>query len=97
MRFDISFIQEWAHWYVEWAEGLDPDQIIILTALTAVLFLFIAYRWFGYGGFAAMLIIMLLGYALYVADIINFYKEHTYEKDQHMQEIQEAIDRNFEG
>lgn len=95
MKFDLEFLGLWADGYVELALNLSYEQLVILTALTAVLMLYIAYRWFGSGGFASLLVLIIVLYGVYVADIFTFYEEHTYEKAQHMREIQNTIDKSF--
>ena len=71
----IAWGQNYFHIFIAFASRLDSGQITILVIITALLVLFLAYRFGGFGAVGALLIIYLIVYVLYINNIFNIYKQ----------------------
>ena len=77
--------------FVNFALSLSSDEIIILVLLTAVLILFIIYRWLGTGAVIALLIIYALAYILYANNIFDIYQKNEAQKARDNQILQSEL------
>ena len=72
---------------------LSPLEIKLLIVLVAVLALFLVYRLFGPGAAVGLSIIYFVAFIVYLADIRRFYNWQEKTNEQHMESIQNEIDR----
>ncbi len=70
---------------------LEPNEILIIVAITAVLVVFIVYRWLGAIMVFVLLLAYLLIYTLYINDFFNVYEEHERGEQQHLQMLEEEL------
>lgn len=75
-------------------QGLSHEEVMLLIAVTALLFLFIIYRRFGLMAASGLILIYGLAYILYSYDIINVYDKRESERNEHLKVIQEEIDKD---
>ena len=70
---------------------LEPNEILIIVAITAVLMVFIVYRWLGAIMVFVLLLAYLLIYTLYINDFFSVYEKHERGEQQHMQMLEEEL------
>lgn len=74
-------------------QSLSYNEIMFLIAITAVLVLFIAYRWFGVMAVGGLVIIYLMSYILYTYDIISAFDKQENANIEHSKIIQEELNK----
>ena len=70
---------------------LEPNEILIIVAITAVLVIFIVYRWLGAIMVFVLLLAYLLIYTLYINDFFSVYEKHERGEQQHLQMLEEEL------
>ena len=83
-------------WYIKLSvlfEDLGRIELIVILLIAMVLLSFMVYRKLGAGPMAALVFVYLLIYILYQFDFLSVYEERELIKNQHMQLIQEELDK----
>ena len=72
-------------------DNLSSTEISIIVAMTAVLMVFIVYRWLGAIMVFILLLAYLLIYTLYINDFFSVYEKHERGEQQHLQILEEEL------
>ncbi|MEA3449763.1 MAG: hypothetical protein U9Q85_02180 [Patescibacteria group bacterium] len=83
-------------WYIKLSdlfEVLSRTELIIILIIALVLLSFMVYRKLGAGPMTVLVFVYLLVYILYQFNFLSVYEERELIKNQHMQLIQEELDK----
>lgn len=87
------FAINYYHALIIYINSLTQQEIIIILIIAAILVLVIAYRLFGIGMVVGIILVYALAYILYTSNVIGFYNNQTSTENQHLNTIQEEINK----
>jgi Ca2+/Na+ antiporter len=74
--------------------NLSPGEIKIIIAATALLILYLVFRRLGLLAALFVLMVYLIAYVLYAGNVFNFYQQNQQTNNQHMQTIENELQKD---
>jgi hypothetical protein len=86
---------EWFRQYLDYILHMSGTELWLFVAITALLLIFIFYRWFGIGGLTGIVVFMFLLFVIFRADLYGMYLERLQEKQEHEQLLQQEMSKKI--
>jgi heme/copper-type cytochrome/quinol oxidase subunit 4 len=93
LNFSEQILLKYFYLGQNYINALSYQQTIILTLITALLVLILAWYLFGSSAAIGLLLLLAIIYILYHFNIFGFYQSQTAEESNHLKSIQDEIEK----